>query len=434
MAVLLFILIFLPLSVIVAYMVADRTARALVIRVVIQSWLLFMPLLSAINSWMPFVGGSDDEDYFILADPPIQSLADALDLSRFSSVIEQPGYPWLLSLTNTIFGHNLFVYKALNFFFLVSLSLIWYRIGFLLEGPKFARRIMLVVLLLTPLWNYVFFLLKDMSITLLQSLFLLVAIQIWTKPAIRPVLVGVISTITLLLFRTPLVLQNTAVLLGGLSAKAFGRTGSSLRIMPFFLGMLFISALLYLATNSEIMSKFGIFTEHRIIGSSEFIELGAQLGEGRSIMNRNFFPILYLFSETAGLSPKQWSKFDGYWLRGVLAIPWIFLIVPFFLVGSWKLFYPTNGVQRAYGLVARLRASRVISTPWSIVLLFVAVSIAISWTVGDTTRWRIPDMPMVAAIALAGWKLTHPRIRQQLFLGWIAASGLFFFLFYLLRG
>ena len=68
------------------------------------------------------------------------------------------------------------------------------------------------------------------------------------------------------------------------------------------------------------------------------------------------------------------------------------------------------------------------------VLVFVVISIAISWTVGDTTRWRIPDMPMVAAIAVAGWNLTRPRIRQQLLLGWIAASGALFSLFYLVRG
>lgn len=433
MAVVLFFLIFLPLSIWFAILVADQTSRPYVIRLVLLAWVLFMPLLSAIHSWIPFAGGGDDESYYELADPPIQGLADALDLTRFVSFMEQPGYPWLLSLTNALTGHNLFVYKGLNFFFLLSLSMVWYRIGFILEGATFARRMMLVILLLTPLWNYVFFLLKDISITLLQSLFLLVAIQIWKKPAIRPLFVGAISTLSLLLFRTPLVVQNAAVLFGGVTAKALGRTDRTSRFFPLLIGGVFVTALAPVVTNPEIMAALGILNPSRVIGSADFIGSGGQQGE-ESFINRSLFPLIYLFSETAGLSPKQWSSFDSFWIRGVLAIPWIFFIVPFFLIGTWKLFNSMHGMPRTYGVVARLRSSRAVNTPWSMVLLFVGISIAISWMVGDTTRWRIPDMPMVAAIALSGWSMILPRIRRQILLGWMTASCSLFLLYYLVSG
>jgi hypothetical protein len=67
------------------------------------------------------------------------------------------------------------------------------------------------------------------------------------------------------------------------------------------------------------------------------------------------------------------------------------------------------------------------------VLIFVTSYFAISWSVGDTTRWRVPDMPMFAAIAAVGWMNTGHARRTKVLLWWTVLLGCLFGAFYLLR-
>jgi hypothetical protein len=250
-----------------------------------------------------------------------------------------------------------------------------------------------------------------MSITVLQSIFLLFAMQIWYEVKFRPSVGFALSTLALLLLRVPLVVQNGAVLLGSLALKPLARGVHGNKWLPLFFVSILIVLLVPVVTDPEAMVLLGIYSEARVIGSAAMLESSTAVASS-SEMNRSLFPLLYLLSETAALSAKVWGEFDSKSLRGVLALPWIFIVVPFFLLGlGWLLRVPP-GVRRVHGVVSRLRQSRLIATPWSAVALFVASSVAISWVVGDTTRWRIPDMPMVASIALAGWSYSAAMWRR----------------------
>jgi hypothetical protein len=431
LSILIFLLLFVPLSIGVVFYIAPRTDRRYILKYVLRTWVFLGLFVFAIDKWMPFAGGGDDETYFLIANPPVNSVSDALDMTRFDGIMEQPGYPWVLSVLNAFTGHDLLTFKFLNLFSFIILAVVWYRIGYILEGREFARKMVIVILLITPLWYYVFILLKDMSVTLIQSLLLLATVQIWEKASLRPVITAIISALLLLFFRTALVLQTAAVLIGSLMAKLLGKGVKSRKLVPLFLGFILIVMILSVATNSEIMALLGVISESRVIGAATFWELGNQHGI-RSEMNRTLFPILYLFTETAGLSPEAWKNWNAMWLRGVLALPWIIGFVPFFLFGvRWLFTRPTaSGVK--WVRIFNLRSARVMVTPWSAVLLFVMSSVFLSWTIGDSTRWRVPDMPMFAAIATAGWMYTRPKMRRLVLVLWVVALTVLFGAFYLL--
>lgn len=431
-AILITLLLYIPLTLCFAVLVTDGRDRRYLFRSILLAWATLAPLAALFNMWLPFSGGGDDERYFYLANTAIHSVGEVFDLTRFIGLIQQPGYPWLLSIINILTGPDLLAYKLLNLCFLILVALTWYRIAVLVESREFGRVVLISILFLTPLWLYFFFLLKDLTITLLQSLFLLGLVQQWRRNALLPWLLIGAATLALLPFRTPLVMQNMAVLLAMLTLNLFGRERRGGRILPLMFGGVLAAGLLVVASNPGFMMELGVYTEHRMVGSSEMIEAAAAIGEA-SLMDRALFPLLYLFSETAGLNPQSWEQFDSTWLRGALALPWIFFVVPFFVLGVFWMLKPSPGVPRVKGLMARLRNSRLVTTPWGALLLFVLSMAVISWQVGDTTRWRIPDMPAMATIAMAGWVFAVRRNRKQVLLFWIAGAGSLFTMFYLFR-
>lgn len=426
MTVLLLLSVFVPLSIAFAVRVAQPRDRRGLASQTLLTWIVLVPLAAFMNEWMPFAGGGDDEGYFEYANPPPASVGEALDLDRFQGLLTQPGYAWILSLLNAVIGHDLLAYKLLNLFFLISLSLVWYCIGLKLEGRRFARQVALTVLLLTPLWYYVSFLLKDMTITLLQSLALLGTIQVWTR--FRPasvVLVGG-SSLLLLPFRTPLLLQNAGVLGGSMLLKGVARGTRHRGIaIPLLLGLSVSAALVVALSKPEIVAVLGVLDRSRTLSDSM---LDDALSRRESVsMSPIAFPVTYLLIETAGLNPRAWETLDSSWLRGTLALPWILLVVPCFALGIRSLTRPHSRLNRQWnrgiGWIARLRSSDALATPWSAVLLFIASSFAISWIVGDTTRARIPDMPMFAAVAVLGWNRTNRPQRSKVLMWWIFGLG-----------
>lgn len=416
-----------------ATLVTQGGERAFLRRTVLTAWVGFVPLVIFINEWLAFTGGGDDESYYWLAATPISSLADTLDLTRFTGVMEQPGYPWLLSLLNYYSGQDLLVFKLLNLTLFILLSIVWYRIGTLLESPSFGRAVAVGILLLTPLWYYTWFLLKDMTIVLLQSLFLLgVVMQSKRNTAWSWLLIG-IATFAVMLFRSVLVLQNVVVLITALMLRSLAGGNRLGRVVPLICGAVVIAGLLAVASNVEMMETIGITALHRIVGSVEMGE-GAAMAYESSPMDRTLFPAVYLLSETSGLSPLAWTQFDSFWLRGALALPWIFLVLPFFVFGLVWLMRREPSILLHKGILHRIRHLRLVAKPWGILVLFIISYIAFSWQVGDTTRWRIPDMPVIATVAVAGWRSTPPQLRRQVLLLWIAGVGLLLVMFYLLRG
>lgn len=424
---------YIPMTLGFAVLVSERRDRRYLFRATFLAWAVLAPLTAWVNMWLPFTGGGDDNNYFALAATPLNNFNDLFDTTRFAGYIEQPGYPWLLSVLNFFSGPDLLAYKLLNLCFLILLALTWFRLAVLLESRELGRVVLISVLMLTPLWNYVFFLLKDMTITLLQSLFLLGLVSQWRNFKFRYWLLIAAATFALLPFRTALVLQNIAVIFLGLMLKLLNskRQGRYIQILIMILAGILAIGILLVASNHEMMMNLGITDKSRILGSHEMIQSVVQDAEA-SQMNRALFPLLYLFSETAGLSPQLWGRFDAFWLRGALALPWIFLVVPYFLLGLRWLLKP-EVIARTNSFANRLHRSRLMSTPWGLLLIFVLSMMAISWKVGDTTRWRIPDMPVIAAIAVAGWFFSTRSIRQQVLAFWVMTGGLLFSLFYLFK-
>lgn len=412
--------------------VSERRDRTRLVAMVAIAWLVFAPITAAINGVFPFSEGGDDETYFELGAAPIASITDLFDLSRFADVVEQPGFPWLLSILNLFSGRDLLTFKLLNLWTFTILSLVGYRIGLTLENGAFGRLVASTILILTPLWYYVFFLLKDMTITLLLGLFLLGVVEQFRRNSLGAVLLVGASMLVLIPLRSALVLQCAAVWVGALMLRAAStRRGGG--ILAQTGGWLVVACILAIASNAEIMQRLGVFTSHRVVGSHEMLVTSDSRYQAAEI-DRGTFLLNYLLIDTGGLSLGTWRRrLDPFWLRGLLALPWIFAFVPFFLVGVAWLFGPASAEGGRGGLVRRLRESRLVATPWGALALFVLSSMVVSWTVGDTTRWRIADVPVIGTIAAAGWRSGGPRARLLVLGSWIAASGVLFSIFYLLR-
>jgi hypothetical protein len=428
MTTVLFIIFCVVLTLFAVTIVADWRNRVYLWKIVTMAWVVGLLLVAFVNDVFPFAGGGDDENYLYLGALSVGSLNEAFDLTRFVGFMEQPGYPLLLSLANHLANSELLTFKALNLALYILLAVVWYRIGTLLQGSAFGRKAMLVLLLLTPLWFYFMFLLKDMAITLLQSLFLLGLVEQSSRNTFRAWLLISIPIFALLFFRTPLVLQSSAVLLATLLFASLSRGGKGV-ILTQFVGWIIVAGLLEIGSDQDLMASLGIYTQHRLLGSSEMMETVSDTSEA-SLINRALFPLLYLLSETSGLNPATWVMLDQFWLRGLLALPWIFIVPPMFILGvMWLTKSQRVNIHQRRGFLY----SRMVATPWAALVMFVISYTALSWNIGDTTRWRIPDMPAIAVIALAGWHYTQPRIRWQVLKLWISCVGILFSLNILLK-
>lgn len=433
MSFIIFFIIFVPASIFISRLSAENRDRDFLMFYTISAWLIFTPLIAIVHYWMPFSGGGDDEVYFFLAGLPTSGLESVFDFQRFIGALEQPGYPWLLSIVQIFTGHNLLVYKLLNLFFFIMIAAIWYCIGSKIESPEFGRKIFLSILFLTPMWFYFFFTLKDMIITLFQSFFVLNVIRIWYRPAVSDFFGATTSTGALLLLRAPLVTQNAVVLLAAGILKLFAPGAAKNRTAPLLVALLALATVIPIVISPDNMLSLGIDSDHRVVGSAAMFDR-IELFKNSSEFNPFIFPFVYLFIETSGLNLNTWKVFDFFWLRSVLALPWIAVVVPFFFLGLFWLFKVPSGVKSAKGGLGRLRQSRIIATPWSTVTVFIIISFTTSWIVGDTTRWRVPDMPFIASIALAGWQSVSIKRRQFIIALWICGIGASFAIFYTLKG
>ncbi len=398
---------------------------------ILLGWVVLLPILFIVHSHFPFTGGGDDFNYYFFASKPA-SLHEALDFTRFSQMMEQPGYPWLLSFVLLFIGKHLFVLKILNLAFFLMLAPIWYRVGLELESKSFARKMCLVMILLTPLWYYTFFLLKDMTITFIESLFLLGVVQIRKHHILRSWLLIISASLAIIPFRSPLVIINVTVLVGVLLFVILDRKMPRYKIgMLIFTGAIAI-VLLLISSDPAIMAKMGIYAQHRI-GITEVVDTAVSIGESSHI-NRELFPILYLFNETSGFSPETWSNFTALSLRGVGCIPWIIFGAPLFILGLFSLLvYGDFRLKWGQRLFKNVSKSLIVTSGWGGIFMFLLVFFAASWEVGDTTRWRLPDIPAMAMVALAGWEHMKVRVRYRVFLFWIIGIGIISSLLYLIR-
>jgi len=424
------ILIYLPISIFTAIALIRRRDLGKVLLTVLIAWSVLSLMVVVMNDAIPFADGGDDYLYYYSTQIS-HSASSVLDFNRFAGLIEQPGYPLLLGPLSLIAGDDLVAYKLFNLLLLISCGLIWYRIGVVLSSPAFGRALMVGILLTTPLWYYVFFLLKEMSIVLFQSLFLWGLVESYARRSIRPWLLVAAATVPLTLFRVPLILQNASVAITALTASNLSR-GRRSGFLPLAAAAAIFALLIIVASNADFMRNIGVSGTSQILGSEE-MEQRTQQFRAQSSLNVVVFPLIYLFTETSGLTPETWqalgrgglSAAGPQGVRGLLALPWILLTTPFFALGvRWIMGVPRE-LPRPRGFVEWFRSLRAVTTPWGAVLLFVLSSMALSWVVGDTTRWRVADMPGFVAIAMAGWYATSKQLRLIVLLSWpLLVAGL----------
>lgn len=431
--------LFIFISLCSVFLVAEEKDRNFLFLLVLGAWSLGLPLLAVINYWLPFSGGGDDWNYYQLAgNTSIEAWSDLFDFSRFRHSMAQPGYPWLLSLVNHLSGQSLFVFKSLNLLFLILLALVWYRIGGILAGNSFGRKMACFVVCCTPLWFYVFFLLKDLMITLLQSMFLFGLAQNKVKNNYQSWVLIIAATLSLTLFRAPLVLANIALVFCVHILTVVKRKITPGALIQLILSLSFVTLSLFILSSPSYMNKFGIFTETRMIGTNGgMVEMGQAIHSASDI-KRELFPILYILNDISGFNPESWKTLDASWLRGLTFIPWVVFGIPLLFLGARGLIshnLTTKNIPGGKRLTQGngLRFRMFTESPWSILGLFIFNYFCISWQVGDTTRWRLPDIPVLSAVILYGWCFSPKERRNRTVLGWLVAIAAFASLIYLLR-
>jgi hypothetical protein len=470
------------LAVLVAAWRADGGGRHLLFPgVVLYAALGFGLMLSAVHSAVPFAVGGDDLGYYQVSLRRLDGLGDWFDLRQFG--IDQGGYPLLLTWVHQLVGDSLFARKALNLAMFLLLAAVWLAAGRAAGGRRLGYAFGFAILLATPLWVFWAFLLKDMSIVLLQSFFLLGMVRLaagrvgpgtWI-----PIFVG---TVLLVPLRIYLVLLHLAVLVA--TSVLLGRHSVRRKVVMLGGTALLLAGVVTLGGNVAVLQAMGATGNNRALDYeslrevSEIYAVERQGGTARMVM----FPVLYVLGETAGLRTgtvvrEQQGRGTSTTLRGLSAVPWIFFGTPLFAYALWRLLtgwlaswrrrrvsfaaapafaaagpagvtlpvFAATAAPAAWSLpppavastpaaggtagTAKVRPSL---APWLPLLVYLMLYGVLAWIVSDTTRWRMPAVPVMVVLAAQGWMWLTPRGRLTLVGGWTTALGLLFTLYYVL--
>lgn len=407
--------------------------RAFAVRFHTSTFIALLILLALANLWWPFSGGGDDESYYRLVGLASE-WADLASPDPFSAYMAQPGFLMLLNAFNLAFSPDLIGFKALNLTVFLCVIHTWMRILAEIEGVVMARRFALCSVLLTPLWFYFFFLLKDLWLALFLSMFVLGAVVSWKKPlSLSWWGLQLAAIIAMIPFRAPLAAQALAVLGIMLIGRNFGAGPLKNKVVMLGAGALVALAMVLVASSPEVVESFGVQDDSRVLGAEAMQERAEEMSEQSSVSMWKF-PALYLLSDTAGFNPDVWTTFDVSWLRGVLALPWILFVVPMLPMGAFWLAQQVpkaDGALQSPNSYARMR---VLGTPWLVVVAFIATSALISWNVGDTTRWRIADMPALLAVGVGAWGAFRRSKVVSVIIAWCLFTISAFSLYMLVRG
>ncbi|MDB4949152.1 MAG: hypothetical protein JWM27_1801 [Gemmatimonadetes bacterium] len=413
-------------------------------------------VLVVLNDFAPFTRG-DDSTYYLVSVRTLEGLRAWVDFRQFPG-FEQGGYPLLLTWVNQLAGDSVLARKAVNLFFYLLLAVVWFQVGEALEGRRTGYAFAAAMLVATPLWPYWFWLLKDMLIVLLQSAFLLGMVRLVAHGRRRGawVLIGG-ATLLLIPLRSPLVLLNAAVLAG---TVVLAGNRSRLRKAGMIAGAaVLLSGLLYVGTRASLLSALGAQGAGRGLDPESLrtaFQLYRDQGDGFSgPLGVVAFPVLYLFGETAGLRLDALaSRSDvDMAIRGLTALPWIFLGSPLFLyglvlvargrhpdpetgpAGAPALYEPALRPNAGAGDANSEPGDGATSPPaarvgWIPLLLFLGLYAVLAWIVHDTTRWRMPAFPVMVAVAAYAWRCLRAGSRALLLTAWAGALASVFVVYY----
>jgi hypothetical protein len=410
-----------------SFLVAGKRDGGRLCIAVVVVGIFFLSVLWLVDETIPFVGGGDDKDYFNVSKRSFDSVSDWFDLRQFQRTHEQAGYPLLLSWVHQFVGGSLYHRKALNVFFFLMLALVWFGIGRHIGGRRLGFVYASGVLLTTPLWFYWIFLFKDMVITFLQSVFILGLIQsLLHRSVARGYGLVVLSTVLTIPFRSNLALVNLAALAGAV----FLRTGSKRSWKSTFLKVAMtggiILSILIAGRNPEILHQLGVTGEHRSLDQESVQAEFAFRGRSRSaqLTYALMFPFLYLMGEVVAFNPRSWEEGGAKLIRGLSMVPWIYVGVPLFVAGTWMIVGQQRPRARGVHMSAG-KAENPLTDPVRperahllVLLMFVLIYAGVAWVSADTTRWRMPAMPSMVAIAGFAWVTMNEQQRFGMLLGW----------------
>ena len=404
--------------------------------------IIFLGILAYVDSIFPYAGGGDDEDYYNSSLSQLETLSDWFDFNRINKSAEQGGYGMLLTWAGQFVEDSLYLRKTLNVAFYLCLPAIWYSIGMSVKGRGMAVASFWIMLLTCPLWHYWMFLFKDMTIVLLQSIFLLAAINFFSgRHNPGTVFLIFLSTLLLIPFRLYLVAVNLVVLGAGFISTLKTPTRKSGQIFRLLIISACAAVILIAATNQRMLQSLGVNSSARSLDTSALqknmvmYEKAKQNQLQTSALYALKFPFLFVIGETAGLNPAMWDNINnGENLRSFLVVPWIFFDVPLVLIGLAGFFrrdYVTaNKLTRSAHtapLIANAKANKVL------LLSFLAAYVAIAWFSTDTTRWRMPATPTMAMFAALGWVGLRPQKRTLLLFCWCMVLATLATAYYLLK-
>jgi hypothetical protein len=333
----------------------------------------------------------------------------------------------LLSWVHQFAGDSLYHRKAVNVFFFLMLALVWFGIGRQIGGRRLGFVFASGVLLTTPLWYYWIFLFKDMAITLLQSVFILGLVQ---SLAHRSVARGygliVLSTILTIPFRSKLALVNLAALAGATLLRTGSRRSWKSSILKVAMTGGIIFSLLIAGRNPEILHQLGVAGEHRSLdtGSVQAEFEFRERSRSAQFTNALMFPLLYLMGEVAAFNPRSWGDMGAPLIRGLSMVPWIYVGVPLFVTGTWMILRQQRSREGAVQISAGQEGDSLIDpvrperAHLLVLLMFVLIYAGVAWASADTTRWRMPAMPPMVAIAGFAWVTMNKQQRFWMLLGW----------------
>ena len=128
--------------------------------------------------------------------------------------------------------------------------------------------------------------------------------------------------------------------------------------------------------------------------------------------------------EVAAFNPKSWGDVGAPLIRGLSMLPWIYIGLSLSVTGTWMILrqqrFREGAVQISAGqegdpLVDPVRPER---TQLLVLLMFVLIYAGVAWGSADTTRWRMPGMPPMVAIAGFAWVTMNKQQRFGMLLGW----------------
>ena len=435
----LFILCVVLIPALCSFLIAGKRDGGRVCLLVVLAGIFFLSVLWQVDEAMPFSGGGDDKDYYNASKRSFNSVSDWFDLRQFKRTHEQAGYPLLLSWVHQCVGDSLYHRKALNVFFFLMLALVWFGIGRHIGGRRLGFVCASGVVLTTPLWFYWMFLWKDMAITFLQSLFILGLVQSMSHRSVaRGYGVIVFSTVLTIPFRSQLALVNLAALAGATLLQTGSRRSWKSSLLKVAMTSGIILSLLIAGTNPEVLHQLGVTGERR---SLDVAALQADIefkerSRPAHVTNALKFPLLYLVGETAAFSPKSWGNVDAALIRGLSMVPWIYVGLPLFVTGTWMIVrrqrFPEGAVHLSAGqegnpLDDPVRPER---AHLLVLLMFVLIYAGVAWESGNTTRWRMPAMPPMVAIAGFAWVTMNTQQRFWMLLGWALLLSVFLMAYY----